>query len=625
MNKIKKNPLILIGILVFSIGLSSCKKNSNSIKPLTSNDYSIATNAVTQDDLILAENASSDYVILLSETAGSVEKYAADFLNSTLKSASGASLTIKTEAEYKPNNTKEYVISIGKTEFFADKCPKDTNINLKDEGFILSLVENSVFVKGGDDMGTLYGTQEFLKYVIGFEAYSPEEVYYNLNEYVPMRAFGTKVVNPTFDTRGPGHGSLRSPTDAALMRCVASGIDKASSLTGKNWGACAHTIPSYAGGHPEWFNNGQLCMSIPEAVDQVAERVAADILKGQEKWFELGHADTSASCDCLDCTESANKNGGQGGVFVLWLNQVAKKIESILATKHWEKEWYIVGLAYQAYVAAPVSYDKETNTYKPLNSEVIANEHVGIRCAPIGACYAHSFNDARCSTNVQQDVRRQLEGWGAITDNMWTWLYDTEFTNYVYFYDDFGAIAENAKYLEKAGVTNIASQMTSCEHEPFGALRVYLMSKLWWDNTLDYNTLVEKFFEHYYKEAAPYMKEYFDAIRANRTLKSAENGTGGCYVYHSQSTSFIAPSNWPFPLLKQYEQIIEKAYKVIRESSRSAEQKEELRMRVRADEMFIEHYFVTDYAIRFTTEEYSKMSAQYYADHKLLGNNSLSE
>lgn len=628
MKKSKISTIILASFFVLSIGLSGCKNSgstSSDVPPLSPNEYAVATDAVTNDDLVIAQNSKSDYIILLSETASAVEKYAADFLNSTLKSASGVSLTIKTETEYSPNSTKEYIISIGETQFFDDKGPNNDITTLKDEGFILSLIENSIFVQGGEDMGTLYGTQEFLKYIIGFEAYSPSELYYNVNEYVPMRSIGTKMINPTFSTRGPGQGSVSTPTDAALMRCVSWGISQAATLSGKMWGRIGHTIPDYASDHPEWFNNGQLCMSIPETVDHVAMQVASEIMTGEGRWYELGHADSSASCDCLDCADAASKNGGQGGVYILWLNQVAEKIESILAEHNYEEEWYIVGLAYQAYVAAPVSYNSATDSYTPLNDDVIAHPNVGIRCAPIAACYAHAFNDPNCSTNEEQDVRRQLEGWAAISDNIWTWMYDTEFSNYLYFYDDFGAIAENARYLEKAGVTHIASQMTPCENEPFGALRIYLMSKLWWDNTLDYDMLVDDFFEHYYKEAAPFVKEYFNAIRANRALLSVQNSTGGCYVYHSPSTSFMAASNWPFSLLKQYEQIIENAYKAIRESSRSAAEKEELRMRVRADEMFIEYYFVNDYAIRFTSEEYTAMYNQYIADNKLLGNNSLYE
>ena len=112
------------------------------------------------------------------------------------------------------------------------------------------------------------------------------------------------------------------------------------------------------------------------------------------------------------------------------------------------------------------------------------------------------------------------------------WTYDTQFGYYFIPYNNFGSYVDNFALFADNGVYGVFiqgnSRNTRCT---FDAFRAYLISKLSWEKGLTFDELFNRFFDNYYKEAAPYMKTYYNALQARFQDLYIQLDTGGCGGY----------------------------------------------------------------------------------------------
>ena len=596
------------------------------VPPVVSTEklFPIATDAVKGGELYFVKDGKSEYKIVLAENCSDVEAYAASFLYNIVKDATGAKITTVKDTAVTSFEQGDYYISIGETSLLKNYSTAADETKVSDNGFVLSLQGNSVFIDGGDNMGTLYGVQEFLTYLLDFEVYTVDEVYYNKISNVAMVNFGEQEIRPSILYCSPGALQAEDLEDAALLRSVSRRKGYAT-LDGAKWSTnmIAHSLEALLpkSEYGEWYNNGQICYSIDEAITVLAEKSAQIIRNSSEDdiYFQLGNADSNKACSCVDCKKEAQENGGFGGSYVIWLNKIAAQIEKIFEEEGFTREWYLLGLMYQAYEAAPVVLNSETGKYEPLNENVICGEHVGVQYCPINVCYSHPMTQ-ECNINTVMKAEQNLYGWAALTDTYLLWTYDTDFYNFFFFFDDFGSLAGNIKSYAELGAEAVYYQMSNNYSSPFDKLRTYLIKELSWDATQNYQVLMNNFFTNYYKEAAPYMKEYFDAIQAQIMVVGQQLENDGCLVYYNGAGQYSHVKYWSYDLLQSYEAIIEKAYKAINDAGYDAEEAEKMRLRIRADEMFCTDFFVRYYRPYFSDEEYNALKEAYYADNALLGN-----
>lgn len=626
--------MFLIFIIVFS-SVSCARKDenpSNGENPIpTEKAFSIATDAVKGGKLFFVKDMQSEYKIVLSQNSSEVEKYAAEFLYDIVEDATGTKLSTIHDNDVSSFNKNDYFISIGNTSMQKSEGPEIKSENLNVNGFVLSLSGNTVFIAGNNEMGTLYGVQEFLKYVLDFEVYGTDEIYYNKVSTAHIINFGTLEVAPSIRYCSPGAIKAEILENAALLRSC-SRRKWWGTLSGTLWSSklIAHSLPEILpqASFPNWYNNGQICYSNKDAMTYIADRVT-EIIEAAPKseiFFQLGNGDSKKACGCKDCQAQAINNGGYGGSYVIWLNQIAAKIEDKLFTDGFaNREWYLLGLMYQAYESAPVKYNQTSGKYEPLNSNVICGEHVGVQFCPISACFSHPMDSDNCKFNVEGKTAQNLYGWAALTDTYLLWTYETDFYNFLFVFDNFGSLTENIRTYTELGVQAIYYQMCSNVNSPFDAFRAYLITQLSWDSSLEYEVLFKKFFENYYKEAAPYMTEYFNAIQANMHATGEKIGNKGCLVYYNGAGQYSDAKYWTFSLLQNYEKILDKAYAAIEQAGYNNEQKEIMRLRIRADEMFCENYFVRNYVSYYSAEEYEVLCDSYYKDLSLLGITKLGE
>lgn len=623
--KIKINKIVsilcaLTLTLTFAVGCNNSQNNN----PPVGNTIKYATDA-SGNEIVIVNNRQSEYKIVVSSDAHNVEILAAEELQKYILESTKCKLPILKENEITIDEQSK-ILSIGETNVF-----KQSGITLDydvygDGGTFVDVDGYKVYISGAKPVGTVYSVYEFLNKEIGFEAYATDEVCFNKTDSIKLVDFDNYSSIPAFQERSPMYGEIKDPKKAMVMRLVGN-----DSLYGRDWGVSVHSIENLCNKtyYPQWFPYGQICMSNEEAREHVANNLISKIASmPNTRYWELGHGDNSIACKCEKCMASVAKYGGQGGLYVQWLNYIGEMVENWLIKNNIDREVWIVGLAYRGY-ADPPAIKNADGTYSPMDETVACRDNVAIRYAPIEACFAHSIVDPDCPKNGSGLYAENIKKWKACSPKrLWLWLYSCEYYDYQFPMNDWGQMVESYKFYEEVGVFCVKDEMQPCDRAPFSALKLFLRSKLLWDTDYNLDQLIDDFFVNFYKEAAPYMREFYDSIRAHFVKLSLPadqggyitDGTSGCYINNSgHGMVYYDSAYWSFDLLKKYQKIIDKAYAALQEAGYSAEEYEKLRLRVRADDMFIAHYYVNNYERYFSETEYEKIKAQYEEDFDKLG------
>ena len=86
-------------------------------------------------------------------------------------------------------------------------------------------------------------------------------------------------------------------------------------------------------------------------------------------------------------------------------------------------------------------------------------------------------------------------------------------------------------------------------------LNNYLNGKLMWDTSLDSEALIDDFMDHFYKDGAPYMKQYLTMMRTylkQKDLDSLASGGKGIHfqLYDSYQPNLATAETWEKRILE---------------------------------------------------------------------------
>ena len=190
------------------------------------------------------------------------------------------------------------------------------------------------------------------------------------------------------------------------------------------------------GGRRGGTERGQLCLTNPEvlrlAIAQVEEWIAQH---PEATIFSVSQNDWEGWCECDRCRRVEQEEGGQhSGPLLRFVNAVAEEI----GKRHPGK--LIDTLAYW-YTENP-----------PKNVRPAPN--VRIRLCPIGICVAHSFTSCPRSGYFY----RNLQAWSKITNQLYIWHYNTNFSHYLMPFPDFDELAADIPVYQKHGVVGLFMQ-----------------------------------------------------------------------------------------------------------------------------------------------------------------------
>ena len=340
----------------------------------------------------LFEDGSSDYTIVLGPEPSPVERYAARELQDWIREVSGADLPVSAAAS-------------GKRLVIGSESPAGS-----DDSFVYYSDGEDIVFRGKTPRATLYAVYAFLENELDCRWYSsavsvaPKRNAWSFRTLSCQESPGIPIrdncvldvrENPVFSARMRNNFvRIPSPDGEGTIPGSAEGY----------WGvhALGTHVPAekYFKDHPEYFclrdgkrfgGYGQPCLSNPEVLQITVESVRR-IMREQPDFliYSVEQNDNQLFCQCDACTALAKQYGGQSGVMVWFVNQVADAVKDEFPDK------FIGTFAYQYTRHAPKG--------------IVPRDNVVIRLCSIECCMWHAYDE--CEQNVA--FLKDLRDWGSI-------------------------------------------------------------------------------------------------------------------------------------------------------------------------------------------------------------------
>lgn len=397
----------------------------------------------------------------------------------------------------------------------------------KNDSFLLKAKDDKIFISGKTALGTLYGTYYFLEKYLGVEWLTEDcEIIRKLDDTILTE----EIYNFSMEYRvafcfSAFQNRYRARHRLNYMQKPNQGADESGNKgVSFAWGTYGHTfdklVPydAYYKQHPEYFSfsdyhvgekgYNQLCTTNPDVI-KIATENALRYLKENPNCRVLPVAQNDAYnefennyCKCSRCQEVLKRGGNHSDVYIAFVNEIARTIKKEFPNT------LVHTFAYHFTEEPPVFTKPDDN---------VAVQYC-VHLPPCGSVLDDNETSKR--------VKRQLDGWKQITENLWAWTYLIDFRNYFITYGNLRALYENTLYLLKLGCKGLFQQDQGGDFYNCGIseLRSYLTAKLLSYPQMtyeEYEELVAFWINGYYGAAGKYMREYISRLeKKTATLKS---------------------------------------------------------------------------------------------------------
>jgi len=444
----------------------------------------------------ITKNGDANAVIVLDKTATKQEVFAADEFQKYIKEISGANLSIVNDMDKSRVN-----IFIGQTDATKKVYNMDWD-TLKYDGICIVTQGNNLIIAGDRPRGTIYAVYEFLEKYLGCRWYTstvskiPKKATINVKKidykYVPefryREVYSAPALNdPNFSIKHKLNGHYNNiPEDKGGHYYII--------------GFC-HTFDQfvpynvYGQEHPEWYSyiDGrrqkgyvQLCLSNPEVIKKLTEVALEKCRENpQSGYISISQNDNMSYCQCDKCNELAKKYGGQSGVLLWAVNQVAKEVKKEFP------DFMVETLAYQYTRQAP--------------KNIVPDDNVLTRLCTIECDFSKPL-----TAKENQSFCKDLMEWKAISKNLFIWNYICDFANYHVAHPTVLTLKPDVELFRNSNVKGIFEQ-SDCYNEEasFNKTKSYLASKLIWNSNLNPIATIKEFNNAYYgKAAGKYMTDF---------------------------------------------------------------------------------------------------------------------
>lgn len=463
-----------------------------------------------QADVVLWNEGTTNYDILVGKDASASERTAAKELAFFLEQVSGVKFLVREVANfhdvqqdnpYAPKVRKHLCVGHLACKLVWNACKRYA---LDDEGFEITEYEGNLLINGGQQRGTMYGVYTLLDEQVGVHWYTPSYT------HIPHRSSCT--VNPTGSFAPPvfyrydyGYDAIRNE-----VWCVRNRMNMLPSPCTNEYGGIesywgAHTfqklLPAdeYFAQHPEYYSlrdhkrigNGQLCLSNPEVLPLVTERLKRYMKANPQFWgYDVSQNDNQLYCQCRRCTALAKRYGGQSGLMLWFVNQVANDVKVDYPDK-------LIGtFAYQYTRSAP--------------KNIRPADNVVIRLCDIECCFIHPLDG--CAENLR--FLDDMKAWHRLTDKIFIWDYVVNFHFYHVPLPNHGVVGRNIQLLLQHGAMGILELGAyDAVWSDFSEMRQWMMAQLLWNPMLDADSLAFQFIDDYYGDASTDIKAYYRLVR----------------------------------------------------------------------------------------------------------------
>ena len=443
----------------------------------------------------------SDYKIELSPNASESEKWAAKELQTALKEMSGVELPVTSSAGKSPKIVIGYDAKLLQLAGFTE--PVNT-----DESFVYLNAGPNIYIFGGRLRGTMYGVFSFLENELGCRWYTPKVTVIPKRDELKFDYFG-HTEKPGIRVRNDFYFEAFDPIWAARnkMNGTLDFADVPRQQPGGVEGYWAvHTFyplmppEEFFEKHPEYYSlidgkriheRAQLCLSNPDVLRIITERIRDRMRKSPEFLiYDVSQNDWYNPCQCEKCQDIAKKYGGESGILIWFVNQVAEAVEKEFPEK------FIGTLAYQYTRHAPENISPRKN--------------VVVRLCSIECCVAHDF---KCEAN--HSFLTDLQQWSAIAPHLYIWDYVVNFGHYLLPLPNFATLQSKIKAFQQNNAIGIMEQAAyQSRGGEFSELRMYLISKILWNPDCNTKAVVNDFLSGYYGRSGKYIRQYFDLLQS---------------------------------------------------------------------------------------------------------------
>jgi len=451
----------------------------------------------------LFSHGKSDYRISIANNASESEKWAAKELQHWMKEISGVELPLLPEDP----GYKGPQIFIG-TSSQSSESSQSSQSPSAEESFHYYNSGPNIFITGGRQRGTMYGVFEFLERELGCRWYTPtvnvipkrEElkfIWFDHAEKPGIRVrndFYFEAFDPIWATRNKMNGAMG-------YREQPGGIES-------YW--AVHTFyplmppTEFYKKHPEYYSlidgkriyeRAQLCLTNPDVLRMITDRIKKRMRESPEYLiYDVSQNDWHNPCQCDKCQAIVKAKGGESGLIIWFVNQVAEAVEKEFPGK------FIGTLAYQ-YTRTPPK-------------EIKPRHNVVVRLCSIECCFAHDFKSCPENKSFLDD----LKGWSAIAPHMYIWDYVVNFNHYVMPYPNFRVLQSNIQSFRDNNAIGIMEQAAyQSRGGEFSELRAYLISKLLWNPECNTEAVINDFMYGYYGRAGKFVRQYFDLLHSRIT------------------------------------------------------------------------------------------------------------
>ncbi len=506
------------------------------------------------------------YCIITGPGADSLTLKAAAELEDYFARITGKPLQIRAQPE---QGTKIIIIGLGGLTAENGGPPSGTGnqpessfateiSRLGRDGFIISSGPDTLVLAGNNGHADLHAVYAMLEEHAGCMRFTETE------ELVPAADKITvpskhKVYEPAFSFRVAHFPDREKPGYTSWNKLSTFG----------EWGMFVHTFPQlmpssvYFSEHPEYFSlvngkriqDGQLCLSNPDVIRILTENLAGHMAQAPEKiYWSVSQNDCINFCECPECKKLYERYGAVSGAYVEMANRIAEKFP--------DKQ--ISTLAYQFTRQAPVNIRPAKN--------------VNIMFCSIECNRSMPLADDPRSAGFVKD----LKDWSSLTDNIFMWDYVVQFRTYLCPFPNFGVLQPNIQLFHSQNIPMMFQQGSGRSWSDLAELKQYYIAKLLWNPYLDGDSLINRFIDKYYGQAAPFIREYYDLSHSSLQMVAE---TQNLDIYGLPSyyfDSFLARD-----LVNQYHDLMDQAEEAV--SNDSARLARVLRARMSVDYAWLDY------------------------------------
>ena len=584
----------------------------------------------TTNDYIV-NKCETDYKIVVSDEAPEIVLFAVNEFNYFFEESTGLTLEIVKDDNLTFSENSKY-ISFGDNALSAQA---KVNYALGEyDGFVVKTVNKSVFIDG-DNYGTLYGAYKALYYLVDYEYFLTDA--YNLRKNASeVKLLDFNVVQfPDFKIRNGSWGTMKVTTQN--MNRMMLTTESNDILIGRGGHNSMDYIPTSIylnpqdmdNYHPEWYMKGsnnptQLCYTARGNAEDREAMVQAcfetlkvemiDTPNGMYANFSM--SDDRNLCSCDACEESKLKYGTPVAVVIQFLNRLAEVAYEWFETeegKPYARDLYIYFYAYYTLEVAPAKYNAETGEYYPIDDSVVCNPHVIPQLALTNANYVQDVSTG----DMNAAARVSIESWQVCCDNIWAYMYNTNFLHYLVPHNTFSAMQDWYRTYKEAGATYMFNQGKSNEYgmaTGWGNLKIYLDTRLVWNVETDCAALIDNFFESMYLDGADEMRKIFDEYRVN-TQYHAEVNKKEFLTMNINGNNITKAKFWPLNKLNEWRALVGDALEEI-EYLKDVDPVKyaSVHKYITTERIWIDHLLYKIYASSLSSGELSALKAEHYND-----------